>query len=104
MAAGVSLRRRSSGGRPVVAVVATVAAALSIERALIGSTGPRPFWSRHTYACPQVRNSPHQRLSGQIGTNGYAGNVRLTFCKRLAVAGEHALDHRLLRKMREYPF
>src|SRR5438445_13688132 len=96
MAAGVSLRRRSTGGRSAVAVIAAVAAASSIERALIGSTGPRPFWSMHIETCLLVRNSPHSRLTGQIGRNGYVGNARLTIGKRFAVAGNDALYHRFL--------
>src|SRR5437016_2767631 len=104
MAAGVSLRRRSTGGRSAVAVIAAVAAESSIERALIGSTGPRPFWSMHIGTCLPVRNSPHLRLTGQIGRNGYVGKERLTIGKRVAVAGKDTLDHRLLRKMLEDSF
>src|SRR5205823_10092286 len=84
MAAGVSLRRRSTGGRSAVAVIAAVAAESSIERALIGSTGPRPFWSMHIGTCLPVRNSPHLGLTGQIGRNGYVGKERLTIGKRVA--------------------
>src|SRR5215207_8539557 len=104
MAAGVSLRRRSTGGRSSVAVIAAVAAASSIECALIGSTGPRPFWSMHMGTCLPVRNSPHKRLTGQIGRNGYVGKERLTIGKRVAVAGNDTLDHRLLRKIHEDSF
>src|SRR5947207_14742381 len=104
MAAGVSLRRRSSVGRSAVVVIAAVAAESNIERALIGSTGPRPFWSMHMGTCLPVRNSPHPRLTGQIGRNGYVGKERLTTGKRVAVAGKDTLDHRLLRKMHEDPF
>src|SRR5437868_10086878 len=104
IAAEVSLRRRSTGGRSAVAVIAAVAAESSIERALIGSTCPRPFWSMHMGTCLPVRNSPHPRLTAQIGRNGYVGKERLTIGKCVAVAGKDALDHRLLRKMLEDSF
>ena len=54
----------------------------------------------HGRALP-VRNSPHHGLTGQIGRNSYIGKERLTIGKRVAVAGQHALDHRLLREVQE---
>src|SRR3954451_10683437 len=99
-AAGVSLRRRSTGGRPSVAVAATS----SVERALIVITCSHPYRRRQIGLLAPGRNSPVSRIRAQIGTNGYVSKEWLTLGKCVAVTGEHAFDHRLLREMREDAF
>src|SRR4051812_23924697 len=82
------------------AVIAALAAASSIERALIGSNLSTSVLEHVSMRVPQ-RNCLLLGFTGQIRRNSYVGKERLTIGKRVAVAGQHALDHRLLREMQE---
>src|SRR4051794_18587584 len=97
-AGGDRRRRRSTCGWPsaTVMVAAALAAASSIERALIGSTSSTSVLGRHVSRRVPQRNCPLLGLTGKIRRNSYVGKKRLTIGKRIAITRQYALDHRLL--------
>src|SRR6202022_2915523 len=63
---------------------------------------PNPYPAQANRHARIEAEFPGLRISGQIGRNCYRGKERLTIGKRLAVACQNSLDHRLLREMREH--
>src|SRR3984957_7014963 len=98
-----SRRRRSIGGRSVAEVPAPAAASSNMERALIGSTVSKSVPAQASRHARAEAENPAHGLTDKSEETVIVGKGRLTISKRVAVAPQYSLDHRLLRKMHEDP-